>query len=326
MITDFGSVESAAVTVLVDNRADAMMESSDTIKAFTERPLLAEHGFAALVHIPDSGTRVLWDAGSSETALPENMSRMAIDAATIDVVALSHGHADHTRAVSAVLRAIAPQALPREWPAGTPTEELVRYAAGRRVPIVAHPAAFRERWSRSKDGAWHGPVHAPSRDEWEALGADVILSSEPYRLAAGCWLTGTVPRRSFEQAGVPQNRYYRAGRELLPDSIEDDQSIVIHVRGRGLVVLTGCAHSGIINTIEHAREISGVDRVWAVIGGYHLARAPGADIDRTVVELERLRPQLLVPAHCTGFRAVQRFASQFRAAFDLCAVGKTYLF
>ena len=100
---DFGTCKQAEVTILVDNRSDLIVKSTDTIKYYTDGPLLAEHGYAALIHLPDLGVKILWDAGLTETALLENMRRLEVDPDEIDLIALSHGHHDHTAGFQAVL-------------------------------------------------------------------------------------------------------------------------------------------------------------------------------------------------------------------------------
>lgn len=312
----------------MDNRADLIVKSTKAIKYFTREPLLAEHGFAALVHLGTEGLRILWDAGLTRGALLENMRRIKLDPRKIGIIALSHGHDDHTAAVSDVLRAMELRPREKEWKPGTPVGELRRYAEGRRVPLVAHPAAFRERWGMDKGQPRYGPALPPSRAEWEALGADVILSEGPYPLGAGCWTTGLVPRCSFEKSGrpAPGRLAYREGEAFRPDDIEEDQAIVVHVKDKGLVVLAGCAHSGIVNTVNHAREISGVERVYAVLGGFHLARASDEEIQRTVAAIKAFAPAMIVPSHCTGFRAQCQFAREMPEQFVVGVVGATYLF
>jgi 7,8-dihydropterin-6-yl-methyl-4-(beta-D-ribofuranosyl)aminobenzene 5'-phosphate synthase len=108
--------------------------------------------------------------------------------------------------------------------------------------------------------------------------------------------------------------------------LEDDQAIVIHVKDKGLVMLTGCAHAGVINTVTYAQEISGVERVWAILGGFHLAPAKDPDIERTIDEIQKLGPALVVPSHCTGFKAISQFAARMRAQFVPGVVGTQYLF
>jgi len=325
-IADFGETQNVAITVLVDNMADLLVRSTSTVKRYTEAPLLAEHGFAALIHLKAAGLKILWDAGMTRLALPENMQRLKVNPATIAKIALSHGHRDHTAAVTEMLQAIYRPPQPRRWPGDTPPEEIRRWVTGRRVPVIVHPAAFRERWVTQKDGARYGPILPPPRAEWEAAGAEIVLSEGPYQLGPGCWITGAIPRLSFEKAGVPATLTYRDGDAFLPDHLDEDQAVVINVREKGLVVLSGCAHSGIVNTVNYAREISGVDKVWAILGGFHLARATDEEIQRTVDEIKRCQPKLVVPSHCTGVKAAERFAAQMPDQFVTGLVGTTYLF
>ena len=323
-LEQFGTVPTASITVLVDNYADLILPSMETVKRFTKSPLLAEHGFAALVDL--GGTKILWDAGLTRTAFLENVARLQVDLGQVSVVALSHGHHDHIAGMTDALKAICPRPEPRRWEAGTPVEAMAEWARGRRVPLIAHPAAFRERWKVGEGGVSHGPGISPPRAEWEAAGAEIVLTDAPSRLAPGCWTTGAVPRRSFEKTRAFPDRFYREGNELKPDAIEDDQAIVLQVEGKGLVVLAGCAHAGIVNTVEHARRISGVDRIWAILGGFHLAPAGGEEIRRTVEAVQAFRPELIVPTHCTGLQAIGEFSRRMPEQYVAGAVGTTYLF
>jgi 7,8-dihydropterin-6-yl-methyl-4-(beta-D-ribofuranosyl)aminobenzene 5'-phosphate synthase len=322
---DFGQTSAIEITVLVDNRADLIVKSTDAVKRFTDEPLLAEHGFAALVDLKGAGVRILWDAGISQIVLLENARRMGIDLSTVDKIALSHGHRDHYASMTSVIQQIAKRPEPREWPKGAPLAEIREWAQAPKVPFIAHPAAFRERWGIGQDGKKYGP-HLVPRAEWEAAGAEIILSSGPYRLGPGCWTTGTIPRRSFERAGTPSSMAYRQGDEFPRDHLEDDQSIVINLEGKGLVVLTGCAHSGVVNTVRFAQELSGVDEILAIVGGFHLGPARDDEIDRTVDEIIRMGPKVVAPSHCTGFKAIAQFADRMPDAFVLGVVGTRYLF
>lgn len=323
-VVRYGETQSVAITVLVDNRADLIVESTEKVKYFRDKPLLAEHGFAALIDLKAADTRILWDAGITRVALLENMKRMEIDPASIDKIAISHGHHDHTAAVTDVLAAIDLAPEGKEWPDNASVEEMMAYAQGRWLPLIAHPAAFHERWSFDEDGKKHGPYSGPPKAEWEAARAEVITSEGPHQLGPGCWTTGYVPRRSFEKSGRSTKMYYRDGHEFLRDDLDEDQAIVINVKG--LVVVSGCAHSGIVNTVHCAQKISGVDQVCAILGGFHLARAKDREVQRTIDEIKVLKPHLIVPSHCTGFKAIAQFAAQMPDAFVPGVVGATYLF
>lgn len=321
----FGQTPDLEITILVDNRADCMLRSSETVQRATAKLLVAEHGFSALVDLKSSGLRILWDVGASSHALTENARRLGIDLATVDQIGLSHGHWDHYGGMVAALQAIGGRPAGRDWPADTSLEEVAAWVESHRVPLIVHPAAFRERWSIGTDGSMHGPIMVP-RGEWEAAGADIIVSEWPHQLAPGCWVTGAVPRQSSERVGTPRSLAYRQGTQLLRDYMDDDQSLVVHIQGKGLVVLTGCAHAGLVNTVQYARKISGVEEVWAILGGFHLGQAEPGDIERTIDEIASFEPRIVVPMHCSGFEATARFASRMPEQFVLGAVGSRFRF
>ncbi len=326
MISNFGETNDIAVTVLVDNRTDLLARSTDTVKYFTDEALVAEHGFSALIHLKAAGIKILWDAGITRTGLMENARNMEIDLTQVDKIALSHGHGDHTAAMTNALEAINVQPEFKKWEKDIPLEKIIAQTRPRRTPLVAHPAIFRERWAVDPDGTKYGPNFPPSRAQWEAAGADIILSEGPYQLGPGCWTTGAVPRRSFEKSGVPSIMAYLEGQALVPDHIEDDQAIIINVKDKGLVIVAGCAHSGIVNTVNYAQEISGVDKVHAILGGFHLARASDEELGQTIAAIKQFRPAIVAPSHCTGAQAIHQFASQMPAEFVVGLVGVTFLF
>ena len=319
-----GHVEKVSLTVLVDNKANLIVESNETMKYFTEKPLLAEHGFSVLIQVDDSEEKLLWDAGVSEKTLLKNMRRMELDIHAISMIALSHGHSDHYAGMTALLKAmdLSPQA--KEWPGPVSQQDIEQLLRQAQIPIVSHPAAYRERWWKKEDGTLVGPFEPAPRQEWEAAGARIVTSSEPYQLMAGCWTTGYVPRKSFETSGIPKQLLYREGSEFLPDGLEEDQAIVIHVKDKGLVILSGCAHSGIVNSIEWAKSFTGIDKVYAVIGGFHLARATEEEIAKTIAYVKREKPTFVAPSHCTGFQAISRFAGEMPDEFIEGVVGITY--
>lgn len=323
---DFGQVEGVSITILVDNKADLIVDSSDQIQYFTDEPLLAEHGFSARIQLNNPDANILWDAGLSKFTLMHNLRQMKIDPASFSTIALSHGHGDHTAALTDVLNAISVWPEGKEWDEGASANEIEQWIDSIRIPIIAHPAAFRERWALKDEGGMVGPFPPPSQMEWEAAGAKIVLSEGPYKLAPGCWTTGFIPRLSFEKSGRPTKLRYREEDMFFEDDLEEDQAIVIHVKDRGLIVLSGCAHSGIVNTVHYARQISGVDKVFAILGGFHLARANDEEIERTVQEIKAFNPRVVIPCHCTGLRAMCRFSMEFVDEFNEGVVGATYNF
>jgi 7,8-dihydropterin-6-yl-methyl-4-(beta-D-ribofuranosyl)aminobenzene 5'-phosphate synthase len=214
----------------------------------------------------------------------------------------------------------------KEWEEGVTSDEIDQWIDEGKIRLVAHPAAFRERWWVKDDGTKVGPYFPPPARVWETAGAKIILSEEPYPIGDGCWTTGYIPRRSFERSGRSKRGYYREADTFQSDDLEDDQALVIHIKDKGLIVLAGCAHAGIVNTVERAVEISGQRQVWGIIGGFHLARADDDEVQTTVDHIKSLNPKLVVPSHCTGFTAMTEFASQMPDAFIEGIVGATYIF
>jgi 7,8-dihydropterin-6-yl-methyl-4-(beta-D-ribofuranosyl)aminobenzene 5'-phosphate synthase len=215
---------------------------------------------------------------------------------------------------------------PQEWTEGVSAAELSAWREKSQIPIIAHPAAFRERWVKKEDGTLKGPFDPPPVKRWRAAGARIVHSEGPYELAPGCWTTGRIPRQSFEESGRPKDRFYRDGDDFMPDDLDEDQAVVINLQGKGLIVLSGCAHSGIVNTIEYARQLTGVERVYAIIGGFHLARASQDEIEKTTAYIKDLQPNYVIPSHCTGFQASSRFAREIPEAFIEGVVGASYRF
>jgi 7,8-dihydropterin-6-yl-methyl-4-(beta-D-ribofuranosyl)aminobenzene 5'-phosphate synthase len=291
------------VTMVVDNYADLMLSSRPGVERYEsdKEPLLAEHGLSIHVRWGSDGHELLLDTGYSKVALLHNLSCLGIAPAGVDQVVISHGHPDHTGSLVGFLQ-----------------------RRGGKTPVVVHPHAFVERWRVSSDDTRKGPWQE-SAEAWEQAGAEILYIEGPRQLADGCLATGAIPRRTdFEKVS---NRVFRSHEgNLVPDTMEDDQAIVINVRGKGLVVITGCAHSGIVNTILYAREISGVQNVHAVVGGFHLCDASEEKMERTIAELKALAPRLVMAAHCSGFEATRRLAAAMPGEFVPGAVGTTLKF
>ena len=254
---------------------------------------LGENGFAALVETP--GGSLLFDTGQGETLLP-NARRMNRNLQGVSAVALSHGHYDHAGGL---------------WP-------LLRSCGG--TEIHAHPELFRSRY-RLKDTGERISIGMPYRQEFlEGLGARFSFGREWREILPGISLTGEVPRRTPFERG--DRGLFCDTEGCCADTHPDDQSLVIR-SGRGLVLLLGCCHAGIINTLEYARERSGIEEIHAVIGGMHLGFCGDGQLDGTLRELRRFGIRKLVGSHCTGFAAMARLAREFPGAFLPGNVGFT---
>jgi 7,8-dihydropterin-6-yl-methyl-4-(beta-D-ribofuranosyl)aminobenzene 5'-phosphate synthase len=274
--------------------------------ALSRETLVAEHGFAALVSVTRGNTSdsLLFDAGLSKNGLMHNMDVLEVRPNELHTIVLSHGHVDHTNGLMG----------------------MVARLGERRMPLLLHPDAFLERKLLFPDGQ-EMRVPPPNRSLLSQEGIEFIEERGPSYLLGGLVLvTGQIERSTPFEQGFPIH-YARLEGQWRPDPlIHDDQAIVLHVKNKGLVVLTGCGHAGVINTIRHAQQLTGVQKVYAVIGGFHLT---GALFERiippTVAALKELSPAVIVPAHCTGWKATHALARELPEAFVPNCVGTRFL-
>jgi 7,8-dihydropterin-6-yl-methyl-4-(beta-D-ribofuranosyl)aminobenzene 5'-phosphate synthase len=254
---------------------------------------LGEHGFAALVE--HAGGALLFDTGQGETLLG-NALRMNKDLSRVARVALSHGHYDHTGGLLPLLQ----QSGPKE--------------------VYAHPGMFRARY-RVKDtgesiaiGITHDQV------QLQGAGAVFVFNRDFREIAPGIYLTGEVPRNNSFELG-DTGLFLDPGGQLV-DPLEDDQSLVIRT-AKGLVLLLGCCHAGIINTLEHAMATTGESEIYAIVGGTHLGFCQGPQLELTVAALKKYRVQKVCASHCTGFHASARLWHEFPGKVVPAQVGYT---
>jgi 7,8-dihydropterin-6-yl-methyl-4-(beta-D-ribofuranosyl)aminobenzene 5'-phosphate synthase len=318
-------VDRVVLTTLVDNLSDALLMDQGPAKrtgilAMAGLPQLpeplfeqgktvdglqAEHGFSMLVTVERGNRRshILFDTGVTPDGMVGNMRRLDIDAADIEVVVLSHGHFDHT----------------------TGLDGLVRTVGRSNLPVVVHPGL----WARRRINVpGVEPVELPTLSKRALAGAglDVVEHQEPSLLFDGSVLiTGEVARTTDFEIGMPFHEVHQDHGWEPDPLILDDQALIAHLRGAGLVVLTGCGHAGIVNIARYARRLTGVDAVHAVVGGFHLS-GPGFApvIGPTVDALADLGPQVIVPAHCTGWDASRAIATRLPDAFIQNSVGTRY--
>lgn len=317
-------VDAVTITTLVDNACDMLLQDQGPAKrpglgsdktprlpaAFLEGgealdAPLAEHGFSAMVTIIKEGRerRILFDAGLTPDGLVENMRRLSLSPKELEAIVLSHGHFDHTTGIDGLVRAL-----------GRPN-----------LPVIIHP----EFWSRRRiviPGREPLELPSTSRSALQGAGFEIIEEQQPsFLLDSSVLVTGEVDRTTEFERGFPIHQAFRDGGWQPDPLILDDQAVVLNVRDRGLVVLTGCGHAGVVNIVRYARKLTGVDRTYAVIGGFHL-NGPLFEpiIPATCAALAELSPEVIVPAHCTGWRAVHALAAQFPDAFIQNSVGTRF--
>jgi 7,8-dihydropterin-6-yl-methyl-4-(beta-D-ribofuranosyl)aminobenzene 5'-phosphate synthase len=300
------------VTVITDNYYDALRPDTALGKRYRSVPgacIHAEHGLSYFVQTTtDRGEtgRLLFDFGVSADGVMNNMYLLGIDFDRIGAFGLSHGHFDHWNAFIEMLkrnRTLIPQ--------GTP------FYVGR--------DAFAHRYARRPDGDVQD-LGFLNREEIENLGIlEIMEITGPTEVIPGAYLTGRIERATAHEQAPATFLIERKGRQEQ-DLFEGEQAIAFVVRGKGLVVLSGCAHTGIINTVKRARKMTGVDRIYAIIGGFHLVNAVPEMIEATVADIKAMAPQYVVPMHCTGFEAMTRFRDEMPEQFLLNTVGTTYTF
>jgi 7,8-dihydropterin-6-yl-methyl-4-(beta-D-ribofuranosyl)aminobenzene 5'-phosphate synthase len=315
-------VDEVIVTTLMDNSYDALMGDTGParrtpfthlsgvaapqyVDGCTVPGLVAEHGFSALVTTRRGNAThtVLFDTGVSPDGMATNIERLGVDVAAIEVLVLSHGHFDHA--------------------GGFPGLARLRGRSG--MPLTVHPLVWsRRRLALPDQHHWNMPTL--SRAALEAEGLEVIERRQPSLLLdKSVLITGEVDRTTDFEHGMPNHEAWHDGRWEPDPLILDEQGLVVHVRGRGLVVITGCGHAGAVNIARHAMRLTGVDRLHALLGGFHLT-GPAFEpiIEPTVAAFTDMAPDVLVPAHCTGWKAQHRLAAALPAAFVPNAVGTSF--
>lgn len=257
----------------------------------TGQALLAEHGLSFWVE--HKGHRILFDTGQGYV-LKHNALRLNIALETAEAVVLSHGHFDHTGGLADVLDVKSPPAL------------------------YLHPAALASRYARRPDGTAR-EIGMPQRCMAAVQKSAIpVWTESPTEICEGVYATGSVPQvTDFEDAGGP---FFEDCAGRCPDIFPDDQALFFATQ-RGTVVILGCAHAGVINTLKYVQTLTDNRPIHTVIGGMHLVSASAERMDRTVDELRSLGIKRLMPAHCTGFPAMARLWQEFPCCYVPCPLG-----
>ncbi|MEA3363033.1 MAG: MBL fold metallo-hydrolase [Thermodesulfobacteriota bacterium] len=273
---------SIRLTVLCENSVDRVSPYG----------LLGEHGFSC--HVQTPAGEYLFDTGGGMTIM-NNAKLLGIDFSKLKGIMFSHGHFDHTGGLRQVLEK---------------TGE---------IPIYAHPDLFSNHYSKNS-GKMHNIGVPWPQAELEKLGADFKFSATPYQVVPDLLLSGDVPRISKEETGDPNLLSLLESGEQITDPLHDDLSLFIRT-DKGLVILLGCAHAGLLNIIDHAIKVTGERKIHMVVGGTHLKFCSEEQMTATLNRLEELDVDLIGASHCTGLRGARMLAERFGKRFFSASVG-----
>jgi 7,8-dihydropterin-6-yl-methyl-4-(beta-D-ribofuranosyl)aminobenzene 5'-phosphate synthase len=307
--------EKVAVTIVADNYFDINASRHKIAKRFSRTQgstpeswgLHAEHGLSYHVETTVNGARhtFLFDYGTDAHGVLRNMELLRLELNGLEALALSHGHWDHYLTLVELLKAKG--GMLRD---GT--------------PLHVGEEAFVERFSKEADGAVS--MGRLDRAAIEALGrVRIVESTGPTPLVPGALFSGPVEMvTGYEK--VAARMALKRGDQFVQDLFPGERAVVMNVKGAGLVVLSGCAHRGIVNAVKHAQKVTGIQTVHAVVGGFHLTGTTPEVIQRTVADIKAIAPTYVVPTHCTGFQAIQAFAQAMPEQFVFSAVGTRFTF
>jgi 7,8-dihydropterin-6-yl-methyl-4-(beta-D-ribofuranosyl)aminobenzene 5'-phosphate synthase len=307
-------VDRVEIMSLMDNYVDLLLEDTEIAKRppLTDRDELpketlhAEHGLSLLIKV-ESGSEshtVLLDTGYSKTGLLHNMKMLHVNTGSIEAIVISHAHMDHNGSLLPLLDKMS-----------------------QRPAIVIHPHAFHyPRFLKDTEGKITYFPRVLIKDELKKREASLLINDGPTLIVDDMvGVTGAVERKTHFEKGMPNGFIEIDGRTEC-DTVKDDQAVIINLRGSGLVVISGCSHSGIINTLLFAQKITGIKRIYGVLGGFHLTgQLPEHVIDETIDELKKLNPEVIVPMHCTGWSSIKRIEAEFPNAFVMNSVGTRYI-
>lgn len=303
-------VERLTITVITDNYYDALRPDTKAATRYRTTPgasIHAEHGLSYFIETETSGNRsaFMFDYGVDGSGVLNNMRILDIDFGRLDALALSHGHFDHWGGLTQIL------------------DQNVCFMQ-RNLPLYVGREAFAHRYTMRLPGVLTD-IGNLDRHRIEATEKVTIVEiDKPTEIAPGAYLSGSI-ERTTDYEHIPRHLLIERDGEIHHDQFEGELAIAFLVKEKGLVVLSGCAHTGIVNTIRHCQKLTGVDRLHAVIGGFHLIESSWDAIESTIADLKAMSPDYIAPTHCTGFEATYRFRQEMPKEFILNTAGTKYV-
>jgi len=306
------TVDRVSVTTVVDNSIDNLRVDEKVARRFSQArarkmpTLRAEHGLAHWVEVGRGADvqTIAFDWGLTGESYCHNLVELGLDPARVDALALSHGHQDHFGGLAAFLAAYRRRMRPG-------------------LPFYGGVDHFLPRYNeREGERVYIGQLRL---DELERQDLDVRVVTAPTTLGEGVILSGEMHETVGFEVIPASLRVEREG-QIVPDTFIGEQTLIVNVRDRGLVVITSCSHRGVVGICRHAARVSGVSKVHAVIGGFHLSGLAGERIEQVVDAFREMELDYIVPQHCTGLEAVLALYRHFPAELVVSSTGSTFTF
>jgi 7,8-dihydropterin-6-yl-methyl-4-(beta-D-ribofuranosyl)aminobenzene 5'-phosphate synthase len=304
--------EKIVITVIADNLADTTVPNYKIaqrlarVNSALDNAAHAEHGLAYQLETVVGGEphSCLFDFAADAQGVMKNMNLLKTDLTKIEALGISHDHWDHQAAFLEIMKAKKDQ-----------------FRKG--IPLYVGEHFFEGTYSKAPNGKILSLL-ALNRAEVEALGfLKIVEIKEPTPIIPGAYLPGRVEQvTDYEK--IPPSFVAQKGNEYVQESFPGEQAVILNAKGKGLVVLSGCAHRGIVNTVKHAQKMTGIEKVYLVMGGFHLTNAKPEVIKKTVADIKAINPQYIVPTHCTGFDAIATFYREMPDQFILNTAGTRY--
>ena len=304
-------VDKLTLWVLTDNYYDVNRAEAKIGKRYRAVPgksIHAEHGLSFYVETVIDGktSACMFDYGLDPLGVMNNIALLGLDIGKANAFSLSHGHWDHYTSAVSILK-----------------QNQSRIAG--RTPFYVGEEAFARRYSLRPGTTEFADLGQLRKEDIEALGLEVVEVKNPLQIIPGAYFSGNIKRvTAYEKP--PPTLLVKRGEKPEPDDFRGEQALFFNVKGKGLVVVTSCAHAGIVNTVKQAQKIAGTDKIHAVMGGFHLANAKPEIIQNTVADVKAMKPDYIVPAHCTGFETIVAFSREMPNEFILNTAGTQYTF
>jgi 7,8-dihydropterin-6-yl-methyl-4-(beta-D-ribofuranosyl)aminobenzene 5'-phosphate synthase len=309
--TGVTEVDKLTIWVLADNYYDANRADAKITKRYRSvagKSMHAEHGLSYYVETVIGGktSTCMFDYGLDPVGVLNNIALLGLDVGKTNAFSLSHGHYDHYTSAVSILK-----------------QNQSRIAGG--TPFYVGEEAFARRYTLRPGATEPTDLGQLRKEDIEALGLKVVEAKTPVEIVPGAYISGNIERvTSYEK--VPPTMQIKRGEKIEQDTFPGEQAVFFNVKGKGLVVLSGCAHCGIVNTIKQAQKIAGTEKIHAVMGGFHLINAKPELIQTTVADIKAMKPDYIVGTHCTGFEALVAFSREMPNEFVMNTAGTRYTF